>query len=98
MNALLALAITYSVPTPLAYMYNCLLNSLSFLQTECIFYYMQMVAFAKDPKGENVFSKSKTISAHSTNGTYGIDGRQPTCVTTMDNPLKGNESTDTEVL
>ncbi|XP_064403199.1 gamma-aminobutyric acid type B receptor subunit 2-like [Halichondria panicea] len=58
----------------------------------------KMVAFAKDPKGENVFSKSKTISAHSTNGTYGIDGRQPTCVTTMDNPLKGNESTDTEVL
>ncbi len=59
---------------------------------------MQMVAFAKDPKGENIFSKSRTISAHSTNGTHGTNGRRPTLDTTLDISLKVNGNTETEVL
>ncbi len=60
---------------------------------------MQMVAFAKDPKGENIFAESRTIGSHSTNGTHGTDGRQPTRVTTMDRQLTQSErKTQTEVM
>ena len=57
-----------------------------------------MVAFAKDPKGENIFAKSNTISAHSTNGTHVTNGRRPTLETTMDMSLKVNGNTENEVL
>ncbi len=58
---------------------------------------MQMVAFAKDPKGENIFAESRTIGSHSINGTHaGTDGRQPTCVNTMDRQLTQSERKNTD--
>ena len=42
---------------------------------------MQMVAFAKDPKGENIFAKSTNFSADSTDGTNTGIGRRSTLAT-----------------
>ncbi len=51
-----------------------------------------MVAFAKDPKGENIFARTITLDS-----THVSNGRQPTLETTDDTMIKStNHSIDTD--